>query len=138
MNNYPTKTEILEAIKHTDVSRYTHNLETWKAEEYNAKWSQLSNKEKQIALFLLCHSVSTKPILVIYGDHYGYTPHLNQVTLDIKKPSIMSTLHELGHHEFGIKEIDACRFSVKLFTQVFPSEYSKLIWCGHMLKLPAK
>lgn len=58
------------------------------------------------------------------------------ITLDIRNPSIISTLHELGHVLYGTSELEACRFSVWLFRAAFPRAYDKLVWEGHMLKRP--
>lgn len=134
--NYPTKEQILAALPSTDIQKYVGILMKWKVDNYTNKWKQLSNKEKSISLFVLCYDLTNKPITVDFGQEYSYTPSQSKITLAISRPSILSTLHEIGHHELGYEELDACRFSVKLFQTVFPGEYSKLEWNGHMLRLP--
>lgn len=53
-----------------------------------------------------------------------------------KTLSILTVLHELGHHFYGDSELQACRFSVWLFRAAFPNAYAKLEWEGHTLKRP--
>lgn len=53
-----------------------------------------------------------------------------------KTLSIITVLHELGHHFYGESELQACRFSVWLFRAAFPNAYAKLEWEGHTLKRP--
>jgi len=53
-----------------------------------------------------------------------------------KTLSLLTLLHELGHHFYGDSELLACRFSVWLFREAFPKSYAKLEWDGHVLKRP--
>lgn len=50
-----------------------------------------------------------------------------------KTLSIISALHELGHHLHGSSELLACSLSVHLFKAAFPKAFAKLEWKGHML-----
>ena len=55
-------------------------------------------------------------------------------TIIIGKPlSIISTLHEFAHLLLGIDETKACAWSIKLFKEAFPEEFSQLKWNGHQL-----
>lgn len=133
---YPTKDEILAALDTTDVSSYLPILNEWKDTYYVNQWSLLSNESKLNALERLCQMVALSSpnveLKTIRGKDYAYSPLNNTVILG-KTASIMSTLHELGHAIIGWSELDACRFSVKLFQQIFPREYAQLEWQGHML-----
>lgn len=68
------------------------------------------------------------------AGEYAYRPSDQTIMLDHNRPSIISALHELGHHLYGDSELQACRFSVWLFKEAFPKSYAKLRWEGHMLK----
>lgn len=72
--------------------------------------------------------------VVVDADLYTYNPSNKTIYLDHHHPSVISTLHELGHHLYGESELLACRFSVWLFKEGFPRDYAKLKWNGHMLE----
>lgn len=60
-----------------------------------------------------------------------YIPSCKTIFLN-RHLSIISALHELGHHLYGESELLACRFSVHLFKEVFPKAFSKLVWGNGM------
>ena len=51
------------------------------------------------------------------------------------KLSVVTYLHEFAH-ALGKDEADACRWSINLFRQCFPRQFSRLIHRGHMLIRP--
>lgn len=74
------------------------------------------------------------------GDSYHADVTLPRILLGTRstKPlSLLTLLHELGHHFYGESELQACRFSVWLFRAAFPRSYAKLEWDGHTLKRPS-
>ena len=75
-----------------------------------------------------------KQVSIMFGDKYCFLPKDRLIILDHHNPSIISTLHEIGHAKFGPNELKACAWSVQMFQTVFPKAYSKLEWHGHMLK----
>ena len=111
----------------------------WKKLNYDNKW----NKAPLIVkLFLLEELINTlwyyqedtvNPTRVLLGDYYCYNPRTRTIFFDKNHASIISALHELGHHLFGPNELEACRWSIQLYAKIFPKEFSKLKWNGHML-----
>ena len=101
-------------------------------------WSKQPKHKKWIALkdlvYTLCiiHGVAP-PIFVVDDGEWRYNPRTKTIKADYSNPSIISALHELGHHLYGTKELDACTFSVGLFKSCFPRAYRTLKWEGHAL-----
>lgn len=54
-------------------------------------------------------------------------------TIHLYDTSIITALHELGHHLYGKSELLACAYSVHLFKLVFPKAFKKLRWKNHTL-----
>lgn len=133
---YPTTEEVLEATEKINVDWYIEMVKLWKTHFYKKQWSKSDDEYKFLALSILVQLISAisknRDINYVYGVEYSYIPDLNLITLG-KKPSIISTLHELGHAIIGHPEIDACAFSTAIYRKVFPTEYKKLEWKGHML-----
>lgn len=71
------------------------------------------------------------------GSEYSYMPahggDAGVISCVVEHPSIISSLHELGHHLFGSDELEACRYAIGLFKAGFPKSFDKLQWQGHML-----
>jgi hypothetical protein len=132
-NKYPTKEEILAVSP-------AFSKEIIKA-AIEMKRSWIENRDDHEmrfrAIYDFLHKASViygKPeILVSRRGEYFYAPDSHLIAIG-DKLSIISSLHELGHHLLGSSELEACRFSVHLFKQVFPKAYAKLTWDGHMLK----
>lgn len=134
--SYPTSEQIIESIKHTNVNPYIPIVKSWKINFYNNKWNKETNEYKLRALEMLAMLIKTTEKSLTYtttqGKEYKYQPQIKLITLG-PSPSILSTLHEIGHAIWGNEEIDACRFSIAIFQQVFKKEFEKLEWSGHML-----
>ena len=124
MPKYPSKEEILA---HSDLltKQDITILKTWKKTKQHCNLNCL-------LLFHLAKSFG-KEIDVYVSNKYAYHPRLNSISLDASHPSIISTLHEIGHAKFGPNELLACAWSVQMFRAVFPKAYAKLKWRGHML-----
>lgn len=89
-------------------------------------------------LYQIYYHVQPKDTKILYirkADRYAYHIPTNTIFVDNERASIISALHELGHALHGRSELDACAYSIKLFARVFPQQYHKLTWEGHMLKL---
>jgi len=129
---YPTKEEILAepTLEYNEV--VIDILKTFKR-----KWQICSiSEERFYVLKEMAKDIGVqyeKNPVVELGTLYCYQPSVNTIVLG-PEPSIISTLHELGHAIFGASEKDACRFSVHLFRMIFPKAYDRLQWDGHMLK----
>ena len=67
------------------------------------------------------------------GSHYLPSPH--RIVLS-GRLSVVTYLHELAH-ALGKDETDACKWSINLFRECFPQQFSRLIHRGHMLIRPA-
>ena len=129
---YPTQEEIMEDGPGFDIETFQSILNVWKDICYKDKWSQASTLEKLSSLeFLATMMTKAKTTL---GTLYSYNPDTDTISIDYNNPSIISTLHEIGHALFGSSELKACKFSVWLFKTVFPKAFQKLKWDGHMLK----
>lgn len=137
---YPTKEEILShphKVKEIDTAVLT----VWKKNFYNDVWGKSSKTRKiELLAYLLTGLnlmyMKDNPLNAIgKGMQYSYNPEEKEITLDKTNPSILSTLHEFAHHILGPSELEACVWSIRLFEKVFPKEFKKLHWEGHMLKL---
>lgn len=141
---YPTKNEILKDLyRPSQVEEMAVNL--WKEKHYTKKWSSASKAQKLEHLEILIGTLSIlngaplplNPNLGFKrGDHWAYFREEGLIMADPENPSIVSALHELGHHLFGVSELLACRYSVGVFSHCFPGAYNKLAWEGHMLVKP--
>jgi hypothetical protein len=131
---YPTAKEIMsserkfkpEAIKAAKAWKATH-LRGWKDKDPEVKLAQLRD------LVFTLADLYGKPLDDLCEgpvDCYARAAK----TVYLKTPSIITALHELGHHLLGSDELEACRFSVWLFKKVFPKQFDKLHFEGHMLR----
>ena len=144
-NKYPSKQEIVDRMEHIDVTRYLPAVRNWKDMHYVGLWRNKTIEEKMKSLESLAYMTyyhqnnpsELKTMIIHYADRYALHIPTHTILLNQNNPSILSTLHETGHAINGESEIEACAFSVKLFAKIFPKEYSRLEWHGHMLKLPA-
>ena len=140
---YPTKEEILAELYEPTQEEY-QAVREWKAEFFNKTWNKLSNSERHQTLAELVGKIclgrkeEEPPQYDPNGDEWLYSPGEKKITGNKNKPSVISTLHELGHHFYGNSEKTACRYSIGLFKLCFPQTYEKLKWQGHMLIMPTK
>lgn len=151
-DNYPTKEQILANPHKPDEVEYTA-IRKWKRLFYNKQWSTLTTERKIDALKELIGDVCEArridrlewPILIVSEHPWSYTPAMRTITMGLATPSVISTLHELGHylHSSGqlegteeISELVACRYSVGIFKACFPKSYARLIWSKHTLVVP--
>lgn len=130
MTKYPTPEEIMAHAPKYPV-RVITDFKTWKKE----LWSLAKHKSTKFgllgALLLRLSEIYKKPLKdILLGKRYQYQ---NGVITLTSKPSVISALHEFGHHLYGPSELKACRFSVHLFKMVFPEARAHLSWKGHML-----
>jgi hypothetical protein len=132
---YPTKEEIMKLPSPNFPPELIARVKEWKKAHYKG-WKK--DPIKITRLLLLIHTLATG-IQPQVSDRYCYIDNesedkLSIIELDGDHPSILSTLHELGHHFFGSSELEACRWSIWLFKTCFPKSFEKLKWDGHMLK----
>ena len=133
---YPSMDEIL-AERPELKPEIIQTLRLWKRRFYK-DWNKLEPDEKASCLDILIEMIvvteNLPPIQIGHYCLYAWNPTLREIMVNKDKPSIISTLHELGHSIYGSSELLACRFSVWLFKEVFPRSYSRLKTNGHMLK----
>lgn len=139
-SKYPTKEEILAEPYEPSEETYSV-VRKWKAAYFDGKWKDAGEENKYNQLHELiaaiCVSLNEpQPHWTGNIDHWYYDPLEKTISADINKLSIISALHELGHHILGDSELEACRFSIGIFMKCFPNTYKKLVWDGHMLKKP--
>lgn len=134
-NRYPTKAEIL--AKPVRFREETIRLiESWKS----FHWPNSTKKEIQYLLLILAE-LYQKPLTTIRFNSdiisSCYNPKIQ--TIFLKDTSLITALHEFAHHIYGRSEFQACRWSIWLFAKVFPEDFKKLTWKGHLLiKCPKK
>jgi hypothetical protein len=135
--DYPTRDEILAGL-YTPTEKERLALKIWKGTHYK-DWSLQSKYYKILNLENLIVELSAEhnsPVVVSAGHKWAYYPDLKMILTDQDNPSIISALHEFGHHLFGSSELKACQYSVGIFMDQFKSAYDKLVWDGHMLVKP--
>lgn len=139
--NYPTKEQILE--NKTKIKEWKNIRQItldWKTIYYDKQWKKYhKHKKTYLIAVLICRildEMKNKAVFNVNSHNYSYNIQTKTINLIMNKPSIISSLHELGHALFGKSELEACSFSVHLFKECFEEEYKKLIWHNHMLKLP--
>lgn len=142
--DYPTKKQILEnspKFNEQDWNKIKEIIKTWKTAIYGT-WRTYHNHKKtyQTAVLIdrIQQFIKNDAKINMFSDRYHYNPKDNTINLIADKPSIISSLHELGHAIYGPSELEACVFSVHLFKECFQGDYNKLVWQGHMLKLPTR
>lgn len=130
---YPSKDEILQHPQIISIQDI-RSLKKWKYRYYTNLWNKLTLKEKTFILYNLIEYLRF-PELTHYLESHEYASNLKTQTIFFKKdaPSIISTLHEIGHLLYGESELKACAYSFQLFNAIFPKEIAKLTWQGHML-----
>ena len=136
---YPTAEEIL--AKPIDIKREAIlTVKRWAKITFRG-WKNKSNDYKRMALQALVRRldvvytpINGKVCTFAQGTKYSYNHSTKTLVIDTLHPSILSTLHEYGHHLYGESELTACRWSVWLFRTCFPITFSTMKWDGHMLK----
>jgi len=133
---YPTKEEIL-ANPPKNIKKDILILEEWKEEFYKG-WKEKTTEEKHKALYELIKRLSQlhkKPCLITNKDNENYyEPENTRINISNDKPSIVSSLHEFGHHLYGESELKACCYSIWMYKIAFPQMYKKMKFEGHELK----
>ena len=129
---YPSKEEILKTP--FKISQKIIKITTdWKKVYLKGlKQKTTKDKLKEITTLLYLLTGSREPVVKL-GTSYGYDLVGMVLFLNKNRASLVSALHELGHHFYGASELKACRFSIWLFKAVFPEFYEKLSWKKHLL-----
>lgn len=68
------------------------------------------------------------------SDRSFYVPAMHMISLR-GRLSVITLLHELAH-ALGKNEYDACRWSLCLFRRVFPRQWDRLSFDGHVARGP--
>lgn len=135
-NVYPTKEDIL-AERPMFKWGVFKVISEWKLGRY-PKWAEQPLEEKRASLYELGVAMSqlygVKPPLVMIAYALKHSYYQKPGIIWTHNGSIISFLHELGHHLFGPGEIHACRFSVWIYKLRFTSAMKKLVWHGHLLQ----
>ena len=130
---YPTREEILEGEETVFPPEILGGMKSFKK-----LWRMAAGDEAMRLNLLksmlggLNEQMHGEEVNIERGECYYYQPTTKTIRIP-EKLSIISCLHELGHHLKGASELEACRFSVHLFKQCFPKAFAKLRWDGHML-----
>ena len=149
---YPSKEEILADLYIPPENEYIA-VRKWKRTFYNKQWKSLALEQKMEALKELIGNICEArhiprnqwPVPVVSEHPWGYTHQIRMITMGLDTPSVISTLHELGHYlhfsaylpgEESMTEFVACRYAVGIFKTCFPKSYAKLTWSEHTLVVP--
>ena len=134
--SYPTRKEILDNLTAPNegavklLKEWTKS--SWKLAKTNGEQAKI-NSLKVLINYLA--KIYKKPVRCVYEPEASsccYNIHLKTIFLN-NSLSILSSLHEFGHHLHGSSELSACTWSVSLFKVALPKAYSKLKWKGHLL-----
>jgi len=135
MNNYPTENQILKKKPYLS-KKIIKAIMIWKKLNF-FNWSKKNKKEKiielQVLILMISIIVKRKMISTEETMFYAYDPIRIRIFLNKNNPSILSTLHELGHYLYGPSELTACRWSVWIFKECFPELFKNLRFEGHLL-----
>jgi len=116
-------------------------LKYWKSNYFDSVWKGVGKDDRMGYIKRLISDLNAEGRGTQYrwtnGSEYSYL-HTHEgnapvISVDAGNPSIISALHELGHHLFGSDELDACRYAIGLFKAGFPRAFEKLQWKGHLL-----
>lgn len=107
-------------------------LEQWENKDHHG-WKKLRESIKWVALQDLINIISkennvVEVTLIVMDTGYALYPDKNIIVGTKGKPSIISVLHELGHHIKGDSELNATRYAIGIFSVCFPEAYAKLKW----------
>lgn len=136
MVEYPTKQQILENPP-GNIIPDIEILYEWKEAFYKG-WKEKPIEFKFMALEELINKLGqhyAHPCNRKLAESYSYDPNTQTIIMNKEKPSIISTLHEFGHHLHGESELKACSYSVWMFKTVFPQVFKRMVWEGHLLKI---
>ena len=135
---YPTKEEILENLHNFEKNiKDIEIIKDWKEHNYNG-WKNLSGIEKRKRITDLINrlaSLHKSKVTIKWGQVSYYMPSNLTISLEKDKPSILTSLHEFGHHLYGASELTACSYSICMYIKVFPEIYEKMTWQNHLLIL---
>lgn len=135
---YPTKKEILENLNNFENNiKDIEIIKNWKENNYTG-WKNLSGIEKRTRITDLIKrlaSLHKRKVNIIWDQVSYYMPSKLTISLEKDKPSILTALHEFGHHIYGESELTACSYSICMYIKVFPEIYEKMTWQNHLLIL---
>jgi len=139
MPEYPTKEEILREPRPKHRRDVLAHVRSWKRTDWRLARNQ-GDPCRFSAIRYLIHGIAqlyNRPVTVSWEPNGGRSSfYVNGGIVLVGAPSIITALHELGHHLFGRSERQACRWSIWLFRKTFPFAYLALIWRGHLLVRP--
>jgi hypothetical protein len=132
---YPTESDIKAALESYAVPQKAL-IELKKFQHLNKPPMSYGHLKTLAIAIWQAERPTSPPPTVHQSTLYAFNPSLGALYLDQWHPSIISTLHELGHALNGPSELQACLFSVGLFKAAYPRAYARLVFKGHMLVKP--
>ena len=136
LGSYPKKQTILNNLNTPDKETITW-LINWMA----IHWKHARKKGEEQKFFALQKMINqlaviySNPVILVFNPKFKsccYSKTKKTIYLN-NSFSILSCLHEFGHHLHGPCELQACTWSISHFKAAFPMAYSKLKWKGHLL-----
>lgn len=111
----------------------------WKEKFFTQGLASADKIEAMYALHkIFCSHYQRDPIKLVFTDTpitNCYDTKEHKIRISISNPSILTYLHEYGHHLFGNKEYLARHWSVWLFRHCFPHAFKVLQHRGNKLVL---
>lgn len=136
---YPSKEEIMAEPWPTHKRQLVREIIDWKKVIWKEAKYDASLKARALAdlVAIMSRNYDTTCLFTIQEGIPSpcYNPATKTIHMN-ESLSIISTMHEFAHHQFGPDEKKACRWSVHLFRKTFPKAYNKLEWQGHCLVRP--
>ena len=129
---YPTREEIL-AYRPNAPPQLIELVRTWKADTWIPNGRTKSNVSKYLAISSLIQRIAldiyNNPVTVEYipnrAEGPSYFPERRHIVLT-DPISILSGLHEIGHHIYGQSELDACEGADVLVVMTPWQQFGKL------------
>lgn len=133
-NNYPSSHDIETLMELISIDEnIVMQMASWKHQRWKLAKTTIEKEQAIRELLYTIAELSNSPFerIVIDAESHSHYDPVDEV-IHLKSDSIITALHELGHHLFGGQEIITCAWSNKLFRRVFPEEDAKLVWEGHL------
>lgn len=131
---YPTAEQILAAPRRRYKPGTLTFVRRWKRENRGHRRTPDAIKQLLEGLGVIYQ----KPVQVLFSagadDHYN--PAASTIVLNADRLSVVTALHEFGHHLYGVSELKACRWSIHLFRRTFRRTFERATFDRHVLVVP--
>jgi len=140
MSDYPACVTVLLG---EEIAFSTETLQVVREYAASRPWrgTRLEQRQKVRRLYAgLTRAHGVTSLRIVFGGQTDcdstrscYLPRFHTVVLRGPRISVVTALHEFGHH-LGLDEHGACAYSLQLFRQCFPKSFARCVPDGHMLR----